>query len=160
MTTPRRSERNIGRGASPALAWMLGPALLALTSAPARADGPPSLEMLAATRERPLFSSTRRPPPLQERPRPSAQPPQPPDVVLSAIVIGTGVEMAFLKRGKDKTFPIRTGADVDGWSVTEIASRSVVLERNSQSITLEFPKRGGAATVAAGTAPAARPPRR
>jgi len=127
----------------------------------ALADGVPELEALRATRERPLFSPTRRaPPPILAKPPAAVQ--QPPDVVLSAVIIGTEVEIAFLKRGKDKAFPVRTGADVDGWAVTEIAPRHVVLENNSRLVTLEFPKRGGGAvsTVASNTAPRPRPARR
>ncbi|MCK9917162.1 hypothetical protein MXD81_49295 [Microbacteriaceae bacterium K1510] len=112
-----------------------------------------TLDALNATRTRPLFSATRRPPPPpKERTRPAAEvtPPQPPDVALSAIVIGTDMRIAFLKRGKDKkTFPVRPHDDVEGWTVTAIEPRQVTLGRDSQQVTLEFPKRGLAATPVA-----------
>ncbi|HEY0330279.1 MAG TPA: hypothetical protein VGC77_14420 [Rhodopseudomonas sp.] len=132
-------------------------------AAAAFADGAPDLEALRATRERPLFSATRRPPPppVLARP-PSAEPQQQPEVVLSAVIIGADVEVAFLRRGKDKAFPVRTGADVDGWVVTQIAPRYVVLENSSRSVTLEFPKRGGGtvSTVASNATPRPKPARR
>lgn len=122
-----------------------------------------TLDALNATRTRPLFSATRRPPPPpKERTRPTAEvaPPQPPDVALSAIIIGTDMRIAFLKRGKDKkTFPVRPQGDVDGWTVTAIEPRQVTLGRESQQVTLEFPKRGLAtAPIATAAAKAASAP--
>ena len=124
--------------------------ILSATVAANAADAP-TLDMLDATRQRPLFSPTRRAPP-EEKPRQTTgtqRQQQPPDVVLNAIIVGSGVQVAWLKRAKEtKAFPVRTGADVDGWSVTTIAPRHVVLSNNTQSITLEFPKRGDVPTPA------------
>lgn len=102
----------------------------------------PTFDKLVATRQRPLFSPTRRPPP-EEKPRQTTDAErQPPDVVLNAIIIGPGVEIALLKRGRDtKPLQVSTGADLDGWSVTEITSTRVALTSGTRSITLEFPKR-------------------
>lgn len=117
----------------------------------ANAGDAPTLDMLSATRQRPLFSPTRRAPP-EEKPRQTTETLRqrpPPDVALNAIIIGSGVQVAWLKRAKEtKAFPVKTGADVDGWSVATIAPRHVVLSNNTQSITLEFPKRSDVPTPA------------
>jgi hypothetical protein len=124
-----------------------------------------NLETLSATRTRPLFSSTRHPPPPPKeraRPAPAATPsPQPPDVVLSAVVIGSDVRVAFLKRGKEtRTFPVRSDSNVDGWTVTAIEPRHVVIENGAQRSTIGFPKRtAGTSTVSTAAAkPASGPP--
>ncbi|WP_371425237.1 hypothetical protein [Tardiphaga sp.] len=106
----------------------------------------PTLDRLTATRQRPLFSSTRRPPP-EERPRQTADAlrPQQPNVTLNAIILGSGIQMALLKRGRDtKAFPVTMGTEVDGWLVTKIAPNHVVLANDAQSVTLEFLKRANA----------------
>jgi len=127
-----------------------------------------TLDGLSATRLRPLFSTTRRPlpppPPPEERSAQAvaAPPPPPPDVVLSAVVIGPDMRVAFLKRGKDaKALRITADSKVDGWAVTAIEARQVVLQDQTQTLTLELAKRPGAAvpTATGSVKPAAAPVR-
>lgn len=107
-----------------------------------RAAEIPTFDKLAATRQRPLFSPTRRPPPEEKQAPATDVQRQPPDLVLNAIILGPGVRTALLKRGRDaKALPASTGTDIDGWLVTEIAPSHVILARSTKTITLEFPKR-------------------
>uniref|UniRef100_Q07N83 Uncharacterized protein n=1 Tax=Rhodopseudomonas palustris (strain BisA53) TaxID=316055 RepID=Q07N83_RHOP5 len=118
-----------------------------LSAMPVIADAgeAPRLETLEATRQRPLFSISRRPPAPETTPRTVEAPPQPPDLVLNAVVVGSDLQVAWLKRGKEaKPIAVTMGSDIDGWAVTAISPRQVVLDNNIQSIKLEFPKRTNA----------------
>jgi general secretion pathway protein N len=141
------------------VAWAV--AISLLPSSFTYADELPALESLNATRQRPLFSPLRRPPAV-EKPRsaPVIAQRSPPNVVLSGVIVGTGLQTALLKRGKElKPFPAKLGDDIDGWSVTMIAPRQVMLQNDEQSITLEFPKRGTAGPIATASAQPASPAR-
>lgn len=110
---------------------------------PARAADVPTFETLSATRQRPLFAPNRKAPPDENTRTPTKAQQPPPDVSLTAIIHGPGVQMALLKRAKDpKPVTVTMGADVDGWSVSTIAPRHVILSTTGRSITLEFPRRG------------------
>ena len=112
------------------------------SNATVRAAEVPTFDQLAATRHRPLFSPTRRPPPEEKQAPTTDAQRLPPDIVLNAIILGPGVRTALLKRGRDtKALPASTGTDIDGWLVTEIAPNHVILSRSTETITLEFPKR-------------------
>jgi hypothetical protein len=93
-----------------------------------------SLDRLSATRERPLFSPSRRPPPPVTAFRalaPPPPPPPPPKPAPSLVLFGTfesNEEIgAIVQIGKDKPTIMRFGTYIDGWRVTEISNRRVVL---------------------------------
>jgi general secretion pathway protein N len=101
------------------------------------------LDRLSATRDRPLFSASRRPtapppPPAAPRIEHAAQrsPVQSPSVALFGIVIGAQGPRAFIGTGPtDPIVGVRPGDDVSGWRVTAITQRSLVLSRADLSAT-------------------------
>ncbi len=119
------------------------------------------LEDLAATRARPLFAPTRRPPPppaarIEQAPRPEPSPvvakPEPPPFELIGAVVGERESYAVLRRrGSEKAARFRLGDDADGWRVGAIGLRSVTLAREgrTQSLALAAPPAGFGATPAA-----------
>ncbi len=87
------------------------------------------LDRLSATRERPLFSPTRRPPPppppVVVAPEP---PPPPPDVALFGIVMDGDEAHAVVRAGPAaKIMNVRVGDDIGGWKVAQIEGRQLVL---------------------------------
>src|SRR5262249_59937389 len=76
-----------------------------------------SLDRLSATRERPLFSPSRRAPapPPPPPPRPPPPPPEPPNVTLVGIVMDAGEARAIVQSGpKNEVRRVRTGDDIGG----------------------------------------------
>ncbi|MGA2127082.1 MAG: hypothetical protein ABSG76_13115 [Xanthobacteraceae bacterium] len=112
------------------------------------------LDRLSATRERPLFSPSRRPP-FRREPAPmvhveQAPPPPPPitppSVALYGIVVGLQGPRAFIATGpSERIVRVRPGDDVDGWRVTAISERRLVLSRAdlSATFTLFSPENAG-----------------
>jgi general secretion pathway protein N len=102
------------------------------------------LDKLSATRNRPLFSPSRRAPALSVQPdRPTvarvehAQPaPPPPGIALFGIVVGAQGARAFITaQPADRIVGVRPGDDVSGWTVTAITERRLVLSRADRSAT-------------------------
>lgn len=152
MTRPPRRPRRL-RAWPDRLAAALAATLVA-ASLPGSATSARdlSLDALSATRLRPLFSTTRRPPPAPEamgaRAVSAAPParPQPPDMVLTAVVIGTDVRMAVFKRPSEaKTQAVVAGGNIDGWTLTTIEPRQVVLQRDAEVVSLGLVKSPGKA---------------
>jgi hypothetical protein len=122
--------------------------LLASASAQAAPRNPLDalrLEDLTASRERPLFAPSRRPPPAARvEPSPAveltpdvvkAAPPPPFDLV--GAVVGENARYALLRqRTTNKVARLRPGDVAEGWRVTAIGIRSVVLERDGRSDSL------------------------
>ena len=100
-----------------------------------------------ATRARPLFSPTRRPPPMAAVAAPPiamapiAQPPAPPPAfVLTGVILGPGANVALLAHpGSTEATRVALGGRIDGWRVSEIRPRSVVLTLDDRSVTVTFP---------------------
>ena len=127
--------------------------MLALASAgPAfAAEGDPldalRLEDLSATRDRPLFTPTRRPPPpAPVEAAPSPEPAQveekaivlgPPPFDLVGSVIGEGAAVALLRnRTTNKVVRVKSGDDAEGWRVGAIGLRTVALAHEARKETL------------------------
>ena len=89
------------------------------------------LDRLSATRERPLFSPTRRPTPPPPPPPPEAAPvavvPQPPNVQLFGIVVDEEGARAIVRSGTEKVDRVQIGDDIGGWKVSQIEGRRLVL---------------------------------
>jgi hypothetical protein len=101
-----------------------------------------SLDRLSATRDRPLFSPSRRPPApaaLAVRAEQAPQPlpsSSPPGVALFGTVVGAQGARAFIATGTaDRIIGVGPGDDVSGWTVTAITQRNLVLSRAEQSAT-------------------------
>jgi hypothetical protein len=95
------------------------------------------LDRLFATRERPLFSPSRRPPAPPPAPTiAAAPPPPPPKLILFGIVMDAEEAHAVVGVGNaDKTRRVRIGDDIGGWKVTQIEERQLVLSLDDRSAT-------------------------
>lgn len=147
------------------LLGLLGP-FCAAGLALGQASGPPSgvgapitgnplwaipLDSLRETRDRPLFSVSRRPPPpvVAEAPKAiapiAAAPPaapEKPQVTLVGVVHGPGLDLAILVDEADKSLVrLRIGQSVGGWTVHGVDTRAATLEKAQQQVKLELPAR-------------------
>ena len=112
-----------------------------------------SVRQLAMTRERPIFSPSRRPPPppapVPVAPvaiRKPAKPPEPdrPMVSLVGTVIGPSERIAVLLESSTKdVFRLRVGEDHQGWVLRLVNERDATMANKSeQVVVLELPKPG------------------
>jgi hypothetical protein len=98
------------------------------------------LNLLSDTRDRPLFSPTRRPPPppptpVVERVTPPAPVPPPNVVLLGVVTDETGARAVVRSNSPDKIVRARLGELIDGWQVTEIEPRRLVLSHDARSVS-------------------------
>ncbi len=64
-----------------------------------------------------------------------------PDLAVSGIIIGPEKRIAIVKRLNDAVFMrLAPGNQIDGWTVTEIDARAVVLRRDDRSVTIGMPE--------------------
>lgn len=100
-------------------------------SGPANPPAAQSLERLSATRDRPLFSPTRRPvpppPPPVEHVAAPPPPPPPPKVQLYGIVVDGEAARAIVRSGTDNVDRVQIGDNIGGWTVSQIEGRLLVL---------------------------------
>ena len=125
------------------------------------------LDRLSATRERPLFSPSRRapaPPPAPIiGPPPPPPPPEPPNVTLVGIVMEAEEARAIVRSGPNEVRRVRIGDDIGGWKVAQIEGRRLVLKLDSRVATFSMfsghrnPAPGAARRAAPGAAPRAAP---
>jgi hypothetical protein len=99
-----------------------------------------SLDQLSATLDRPLFSPTRRPPapppPVAQVVAPPPPPPPPPNLVLFGVVIDGEGARAVVRAGADKKLlRAQIGDEIDGWKVSQIEGRKVVLSLDGRFAT-------------------------
>ena len=122
------------------------------------------LASLHSSRERPLFSASRRPPPpfvaqapkvsIPTAPQP-AKAPEKPQVTLVGTVHGPSVEMGVFVDETDKSLlRLRVGQSVRGWTVHSVEPRTATLEKAEQQIKVDLPARN-TETAAARTSPEA-----
>jgi general secretion pathway protein N len=96
------------------------------------------LDRFSVTRDRPLFSPTRRPPapPPAAAALPPPPPPPPPDVLLLGVVMDGDDAHALVRTGAaGKILRLRIGDEIGGWKVGQIESRKVVLLLNGRTAT-------------------------
>jgi hypothetical protein len=97
------------------------------------------LDRLSATRERPLFSPTRRPTPPPPPPPPEAAAvavvPQPPNLQLFGIVVDDEGARAIVRSGAEKVDRVQIGDDIGGWKVSQIEGRRLVLSLDGRFAT-------------------------
>jgi hypothetical protein len=115
------------------------------------------LDRLSETRNRPLFSPSRRPPAppapaviaARVEPAPQALPPlSPPGVALFGTVIGAQGARAFIAIGAtNRIIGVRPGDDVSGWTVTAITQRNLVLSHAELSATFTLFNSGNASQI-------------
>lgn len=119
------------------------------------------LKQLSITRERPIFSPSRRPPPpapTYVAPAAVQQPvkaPERPAMSLLGTVIGTGEQIAvFLETSTKNVFRLRVGENHGGWVLRLIKAREARLVKNGEQVVLlQLPSPSGAPAVAVPIAP-------
>jgi hypothetical protein len=125
------------------------------------------LELLSATRERPIFSASRRPPPVNAAPAtvaiaPPVQAPKPPErpqlSLVGTIVNGDDGIAIFLDQNTRAPLRLRMGANYQGWMLRGIEARSVTLQKDEDVAVLAFPPPSSNPTMATGTGLAQLPP--
>ncbi len=110
------------------------------------------LSALAEIRERPLFSSSRRPPPIApplgapspavEQAAPQTKTAQePPPWALIGTIVGPAASVAIVQNsGTQAVSRIRLGDEESGWRVRSVAARSIMVEKGAETVTLELPR--------------------
>ena len=97
------------------------------------------LDRLSATRDRPLFSPTRRPTPPPPPPPPEqpavAVVPQPPNLTLVGIVVDDEGARALIRSSATKADRVQIGDDIGGWKVAQIDGRKMVLSLDGRFAT-------------------------
>jgi general secretion pathway protein N len=110
------------------------------------------LKHLSNTRDRPIFSPSRRPPPPAVVATPVAVAPPPPKpkdpeqpnlVLLGTIVNGEDGYAIFMDQAKKTPVRVRIGSSYDGWVLHGIKSGIAALEKAKDSAILTLPKRPG-----------------
>jgi general secretion pathway protein N len=118
------------------------------------------ISRLSATRDRPLFSASRRPPPptvvaAPPPPQPSTVPPSAPEAApftLVGTIIGEPDRIGiFFNEAAKITTRIREGGRDSGWTLRSLDPRSAVLEGDGRMVTLGMPRPGPTGVVAADT---------
>ena len=113
------------------------------------------LAALSNTRERPIFSASRRPPApaVAAAPVPRAPPPprpprvERPQLSLVGTIVGDDESFGiFVDQAGKSALRLRLGEDYQGWTLSSVHGREVVFERDRQSTILALPQ------PAAGTA--------
>lgn len=140
-----------GKGATDAAPSSAG--LAASPNAVPRTGNPLSaipLSTLSATRDRPLFSASRRPPVPPVTPPPPKQealPPPPPEqplFTLAGTIVSKKASVAILQGSNtDAVFRLRVGEENNGWRVQGISLRSIVVKKGERSVELNLPKPNG-----------------
>ena len=107
------------------------------------------ISALDATRERPIFSASRRPPmPPVVAQRVAAPPPKPaepeqPLLTLVGTAIGNPKNVAVVLDRTTKTLVrVHVGDVASGWIVRSVDSRKMTVEKNSQTVTVALPAPG------------------
>jgi general secretion pathway protein N len=110
---------------------------------------------LDATRERPIFSASRRPPMPPVVPQRVAAPPPPPKpakpeqplLTLVGTAVGTPKNVAVVLDRTTKTLVrLHVGEAASGWIVRSVDSRAMTVEKNSQTVTVALPAPGSVPT--------------
>lgn len=111
------------------------------------------LAQLSATRERPIFSPSRRPPPsavaaepvIVKAPVVRKKEPEAPQLVLVGTIAseeeGFGI---FLDQSTKGALRLKLGEDYQGWKLQAIRGREVTMEKDQQAAVLTLPRPGAA----------------
>jgi hypothetical protein len=112
-----------------------------------------SIKELSETRDRPIFTPSRRPPPPAVVERPYTPPPPPPRVEapppepLALSLLGTiagesdGVAL-FMEKGSQEVVRLRTGESHKGWVLRSVQGREAMLEKGDRKETITLPAPG------------------
>jgi general secretion pathway protein N len=109
------------------------------------------LNQLSGTRDRPIFSPSRRPPPAVAAEAAPIKPPprkkeiEPPPLSLVGTIAsddeGFGI---FLDQSTKIALRLKVGEDYQGWKLRAIQGREVTMEKDERAAVLTLPQPGGA----------------
>jgi hypothetical protein len=109
------------------------------------------LTSLSGTRDRPIFSSSRRPPApavapaavpkVAAVPKPR-EPERPPLSLVGTIASGEEGFGIFLDQSTKAALRLKVGEDYQGWKLQSVRGREATLEKNQQPVTLALPQPG------------------
>jgi general secretion pathway protein N len=125
------------------------------------------LSVLSPTRERPVFSASRRPPPSAVAAPPAepvAAPPPPPGperpalALIGAVVSDSDAIAVFVDRTSQKIVRLRPGETHGGWVLSAVLGREVTLKKADQTETIAIQRQEGAVGGAGIPAPAPAAP--
>jgi general secretion pathway protein N len=111
------------------------------------------LSALSATRDRPLFSASRRPPivalpivaPPQKQEALAPPPAERPLLTLVGTIVSRKASVAMLQGANTEAISrLRVGQENEGWRVQGIGLRSIVVKKGAQSVELGLPRPSGA----------------
>ena len=123
--------------------------------APPMAAGNPlwaiPLRALTETRDRPLFSPSRRPPPaaviaapiVAPRPQPPAAPDHPPLTLVGTVVGGRQAIGVFVDEASKSIVRLRIGQNHDGWILRAVHERDAVFDDRRREAILALPAVSG-----------------
>jgi general secretion pathway protein N len=109
------------------------------------------LTQLSGTRDRPIFSPSRRPPPAAVaaepavvRPPPRKKEIEPPQLALVG-TIASGAEGfgIFIDQSTKAALRLKVGEDFQGWKLLTIRGREVAMSKDGRSAVLTLPQPGG-----------------
>lgn len=115
------------------------------------------LTILSNTRERPIFSPSRRPPPPAAASAPVSQAPLPqparlerPQLSLVGTIVGDDRSFGiFVDQSRNAALRLKIGEDYQGWKLRSVQGRKATLERDQQSAILSLPQPGTGAKAQA-----------
>jgi hypothetical protein len=123
------------------------------------------LSALPVTRERPIFSPSRRPPPPPVVAAPYVPPPSPPPppkpaepdhplLTLLGTLAGDSQGVGIFANDSDKsTLRLRTGEDHEGWVLRSVRAGEAVFEKGDRTARLALPPIGSAGQTSASAPP-------
>lgn len=116
------------------------------------------LAKLTITRDRPIFSPSRRPPPppaaapihtVASVPKPVKTEPERPPLTLVGTIVGANDSIAvFLERSTRAVVRLHTSESHQGWVLRSIEGREARLEKGPDSAVLALPPPGGSPEIA------------
>ncbi len=158
------SGRDISSGAmtvGPPVAWTERPDKAPMQAVQSNGRGNPLWEIqvktLTATRDRPIFSPSRRPPPPVAVAAPYIPPrlpvkPASPQLALLGTVLGTAEETGavnaadglgvFLDQASNTVVRLKTGDYHNGWLLRSVQGREATLQNDRDTVVLALPARG------------------
>ncbi|HTV33383.1 MAG TPA: hypothetical protein VME69_09845 [Methylocella sp.] len=122
------------------------------------------LSALSSTRDRPLFSASRRPPQPPPQPEvvavvppppPPAEPEKPPFTLVGTAVSQPRQVALVLDQASKALLRLHVGESAKGWVLRSVELRDMTMEKDSQSVTLAMPEPGATAGAMAGNQPPA-----
>lgn len=108
------------------------------------------LSRLSGTRDRPIFSPSRRPPPAAVVAEPAVKPAPrkkeiepPPLALVGTIASGDEGFGIFLDQSTKAALRLKLGEDYQGWKLRAIRGREVTMEKDEHEAVLALPQPGG-----------------